>query len=54
MIKPLTLEQVRDDIVAAIEMLNGIPEDQRDPRTAQLLDDLEDALVNYDASAPPA
>lgn len=52
MIKPLTIDQVRDDIVAAIEMLNGIPVDQRDDRVQQLLDDLETAVVNFDAAEP--
>jgi len=54
MIHPLTVEQVRDDIVAAIEMLNGIPEEQRDRRVQQLLDDLETTIVNYDAAEPHA
>lgn len=52
MITPLTIEQVRDDIVQGIEMLNGIPEEQRDDRMQQLLDDLEHALTNYDAAEP--
>ena len=54
MINPLTVEQVRDDIVAAIEMLNGIPEEQRNGRVQQLLDDLETTIVNYDAAEPSA
>jgi hypothetical protein len=53
MIKPLTIEQVRDDIVAAIEMLNGIPKEQRGERLQQLLDDLEQAIVTYDVAEPP-
>lgn len=52
MIHPLTVEQVRDDIVAAIEMLNGIPKEQRNDRVQQLLDDLETTIVNYDAAEP--
>ena len=54
MITPLTIEQVRDDIVQAVEMLNGIPAEQRDDRMQQLLDDLEAALANYDAAEPTA
>jgi hypothetical protein len=53
MITPLTIDQVRDDLVAAIEMLNGIPAEQRDERVQQLLDDLETSLTNYDTAEPP-
>ena len=54
MIEPLTLDQARNDVIAVIDMLDSIPEEQRSERLQQLLDDLQDAIVQYDASAPPA
>ena len=54
MIEPVTLDQARNDIVAVIDMLSAIPEEQRSERLQQLLEDLETAITQYDASAPPA
>lgn len=48
---PLTVDQVCKNIIAALKMLNGIPEEQRDEQTQQLLEDLETTLTNYDAAA---
>lgn len=53
MIEPLTLDQARDDILLVIDMLDSIPAKQRSERVQRLLDDLEAALTQYDASAPP-